>query len=78
MNQVSRLHHLIVFLVDGTAISEFHAEVGKGAVISCYGNYFVEDHPGSKVIWSKNEEPIKLFGQYGSLNCCKSVFLYRF
>ncbi|XP_041480421.1 A disintegrin and metalloproteinase with thrombospondin motifs adt-1-like [Lytechinus variegatus] len=45
---------------DGTAISELQAEVGKGAVISCYGNYFVEDHPGSKVVWSKNEEPIKL------------------
>nr|XP_054768348.1 uncharacterized protein LOC129275906 [Lytechinus pictus] len=45
---------------DSTEISEFEADVGKGVVISCLGNRFVEDHPGSKVVWSKNEQPIEI------------------
>ncbi|XP_030843524.1 protein sax-3-like [Strongylocentrotus purpuratus] len=45
---------------DSTAISEFKAEEGKGVVISCLDSRFVEDHPGSEVVWSKNEEPVKM------------------
>lgn len=33
-------------------------------VISCLDSRFVEDHPGSKVVWSKNEEPVEMDGEY--------------
>ena len=57
---------------DGTAISEFTVEEGRGVVISCYGNWFVEDHPGSQVVWSKKEHPFELNGKddkFNIINC---------